>query len=76
MVINKVRGAVYARYKDIATLANSLGWSRQKLSMFVNGYREPNLSDIQVMAEAMNIDVAELALFFLELRSQKCDNKE
>lgn len=76
MVINKVRGAVYARYKDIATLANSLGWSRQKLSMFVNGYREPNLSDIQVMAEAMNIDVAELALFFLELRSQKCGNKE
>lgn len=76
MVINKVRGAVYARYKDIATLANSLGWSRQKLSMFVNGYREPNLSDIQVMAEAMHIDVAELALYFLELRSQKCDNKE
>lgn len=76
MIINKVRGAVYARYKDIATLAEKLGWSRQKLSMFVNGYREPNLSDIQVMAEAMEMDVAELALFFLELKSQKCDKQD
>ena len=37
MVINNVKGAVYARYKDIADLANALGWSRQKLSPIVNG---------------------------------------
>lgn len=73
MIINKVRGAVYARYKDIATLAKELGWSRQKLSMFVNGNREPSLSDIQAMAGAMEMDVAELALFFLELKSHNCD---
>ena len=73
MSINNVRGAVYARYKDIATLAEKIGWSRQKLSMFVNGNREPNLSDIQVIAGAMEMDVAELTLFFLELKSQKCD---
>ena len=73
MVINNVRGAVYARYKDIATLAEKIGWSRQKLSMFVNGYREPDLSDIQTMANAMEMDVAELTLFFLQLVSQNCD---
>lgn len=73
MVINKVKGAVYARYKDIAELAKVLGWSRQKLSPIVNGKREPTLSDIQAMAKAMDMDVAELASFFLELKSQNCD---
>ena len=73
MVINNVKGAVYARFKDIADLANTLGWSRQKLSPIVNGLKEPDLSDIQAMAEAMEMDVFELTLFFLELKSQKCD---
>ena len=75
MVINKVRGEVYARYKDIATLAKVIGWSRQKLSMFVNGLREPDLSEIQAMANAMEMDVVVLASFFLELKSQKCDKE-
>lgn len=73
MVINNVKGAVYARYKDIADLAKTLGWSRQKLSPIVNGKREPNLSDIQAMAKAMDMDADKLASFFLELKSQNCD---
>lgn len=73
MVINNVKGAVYARYKDIADLANTLGWSRQKLSPIVNGKKEPDLSEIQAMAEAMEMDVVQLASFFLELKSQNCD---
>lgn len=73
MFINNVKGAVYARYKDIAELAETLGWSRQKLSPIVNGKKEPTLSDIQAMAKAMDMDVAQLASFFLELKSQNCD---
>ena len=76
MKINNVRGAVYSRYKDIATLAKKIGWSRQKLSMFVNGYREPDLSEIQTMANAMEMDVVVLTSFFLELQSQKCDKEQ
>ena len=73
MVINNVKGAVYARYKDIADLANALGWSRQKLSPIVNGKKEPSLSDVQEMAKAMEMDVTQLTSFFLELKSQNCD---
>lgn len=73
MVINKVKGAVYARFKDIAELANKLGWSRQKLSPIVNGKKEPSLSDVQAMADAMEMESDILASFFLELKSQKCD---
>lgn len=73
MKINNVKGAVYARYKDIAELAQTLGWSRQKLSPIVNGKKEPSLSDIQAMAKAMEMDADELASFFLELKSQNCD---
>ena len=73
MVINNVKGAVYARYKDIADLANTLGWSRQKLSPIVQGKKEPSLSDVQEMAKALEMEVTQLTSFFLELKSQKCD---
>ena len=73
MVINKVRGAVYARYSDIAALAKTIGWSRQKLSPIVNGKKEPDLSEVQLMADAMDMDASVLASFFLELKSQNCD---
>ena len=73
MVINNVKGAVYARYKDIAELANTLGWSRQKLSPIVNGKKEPSLSDVQEMAKALEMEVTLLTSFFLELKSQNCD---
>ena len=74
MVINKVRGAVYARYSDIAALATKIGWSRQKLSPIVNGKKEPDLSEVQLMADVMDMDASVLASFFLELKSQKCDD--
>lgn len=73
MIINKVRGAVYERYSDIASLAKEIGWSRQKLSPIVNGKREPSLSDVQAMAKAMDMDADKLASFFLDLQSQNCD---
>lgn len=73
MIINKVRGAVYSRYNDIAALAKVIGWSRQKLSPIVNGKKEPDLSEVQAMADAMEMEASELASFFLELKSQNCD---
>ena len=73
MVINNVRGAVYARFSDIASLARVLGWSRQKLSPIVNGMKEPDLSEVQAMADAMEMEATVLTSFFLELKSQKCD---
>ena len=73
MKVNRVRGAIYSRFKDIAQLANVLGWSRQKLSALANGVREPSLNDIQLMANAMEMDVELLTSFFLELQSQNCD---
>lgn len=73
MVINNVKGAVYARFKDIADLANTLGWSRQKLSPIINGKKEPSLSDVQDIAKAMEMDVTQLTSFFLELKSRNCD---
>ena len=73
MINNKVKGEVYAKFKNIAELARVLGWSRQKLSLIVNGKREPNLSDIQAMAKALNIEADKLAVFFLEIKSHNCD---
>lgn len=74
MIINNVKGAVYARFDNIASLAKVLGWSRQKLSLIVNGKAEPTLSEIQAMSNAMCMGAEELASFFLELASQKVDD--
>ena len=74
MKVNRVKGAIYARFKDIAQLADVLGWSRQKLSALANGVREPSLNDIQLMANAMDMNVDLLTSFFLELKSQIFDN--
>lgn len=76
MIKNKVKGEVYAKFKNIAELAKVLGWSRQKLSLIVNGKREPSLSDVQAMAQAFNMNADKLALFFLEMKSQKWTIKE
>lgn len=70
---NKVRGAILSRYPTVSEFARKLGWSRQKLSYFVSGEREPSLSDIQLMAKHLVMDSTELASFFLDLQSQKCD---
>lgn len=75
MINNKVKGEVYAKFKNIAELAKIIGWNKQKLSLTVNGKREPNLSEVQTLANVLNIDVDKLASFFLELRSQKCDKQ-
>lgn len=73
MEVNRFRGEIYARFPDASAFSEKLGWSRQKLSNIVNGIREPKLSEVQDMALVMEMDVGEVASFFLHEKSHKCD---
>ena len=73
MAVNQVRGAILSRFKNESAFARALGWSRQRVNAFTSGARQPKLSDIQEMANALSMDASELSVFFLDLLSQKCD---
>ena len=69
------RSVVYGKYKSIADLARSPGWTRQKTTNIVNMKQEPSLHDVNLMADALDMTFEDVAEFFLRSKSQKCDEK-
>ena len=67
------RAEVYGKYKSIADLARSLGWTRQKATNIVNRKTEPSLEDVYSLSIALERPFEEVAEFFLHLWSHKCD---
>ena len=60
---NKLRGIILSKYRSMSDFSRELGWSRQKTSSIVSFDREPRLSDIQNMANHLDMDVSNLATF-------------
>lgn len=67
------RATVYGKYKSIASLARSLGWTRQKATNIVNRKTEPSLNDVNLLADALNLSFEDVAKFFLPESSHTCD---
>lgn len=60
-----LRGVVYAKFKSIAELAATIGWTRQKATNIVNGNVEPSLEDTDKLSKALGIGFERTARFFL-----------
>lgn len=71
---NTLRGAVYDKYPSLRAFSKAIGWDRTKTCNIVNGNREPRVSDLSDMSQALEIPVEELALFFLQNKSQNSDS--
>lgn len=69
-----LRGVVYDRFPSMRAFSRAIGWDRTKTCNIINGNREPRVSDLSDMSQALNIPVEELASFFLQNKSQKCDD--
>lgn len=67
------RGVVYSRFRSIAELGQTIGWTRQKTTNIVNGIVEPSLDDVEKLSRALGLSFEETARFFLPSRSQMCD---
>jgi transcriptional regulator with XRE-family HTH domain len=74
-VVNRVRGAIYERFRSESALASHLGWSRGKLTSYTSGRVQPKIDDIQRLAEALGKDPGEMLVLFLDLKSQIRDQK-
>lgn len=67
------RALIYANYDTEAQLADDLGWPRQKLNRMTNGMAMPNISELNDLAQKLNVDIGQIARIFLHNKSQNCD---
>lgn len=52
---NPIRGAIFSKYSSISAFAKAAGWSRNKASRIVNLVTKPSVSDMEKIAEVLDI---------------------
>lgn len=68
-----IRGLVYSRFKSVREFSRAVGWNRQKANLIVNCKQVPTVTDVNEMASALGVSVADVTNIFLGEKSQKCD---
>jgi len=66
----KLRGAIYSKFKSASACASVMGWHKQKLSKVINGQYVPNVDEIKEIAKVCQMSNAEFDVVFLPFRSQ------
>ena len=66
------RGLVFSKYKNISEFACAIGWSRNKASRIINGIQEPDVNDMEKMAEVLDIKTPEafISIFFRNMSTK------
>ena len=54
---NNLRGRIIAMYHTVNNFAKIMGWSNRKTYAIVNGKQEPTATDIDLMCEALNVQI-------------------
>ena len=71
--IEELATMINEKYGHEARMANDMGWTRQRLNKITNGRKEPDLEEVQAIAEKLEQPFARVAYIFL---SQKSTNGE
>lgn len=66
MALNEM---IQAKYDSESKLAHELGWPRQRLNKITNGKKEPDLEEVQALAEKLDHPFSEVAHIFLSQKS-------
>lgn len=67
--VQELRGLIYGKYDTEAQLAAELGWTKQRLNTITNGMREPNLGEVEALAEKLDKSVEDVVYIFLRHKS-------
>jgi len=59
MGVSPLRGRIVAMFGTIGKFAEAIGWSRRKVSDIVNKKQEATASDIEKMANLLQIELPE-----------------
>ena len=57
MGVSPLRGRIVAMFGTIGKFAEAIGWSRRKASAIVNKHQEATASDIEKMANLLQVDL-------------------
>lgn len=63
--IRELRGLIYTAYDSEADFANALGWTRQRLSRITNGSKEPDVEELNTLANGLGVSVEMVVKIFL-----------
>lgn len=67
--VKELRGLIYSQYNSETEFAHFIGWPRQRVNKITNGLKEPDINELNVLAEALNVSVGEMAQIFLRHKS-------
>lgn len=67
--IKELRGLIYNKFDSESDMARFLGWPRQRLNKITNGMKEPDVKELNEIAEALEKSVGDIAKIFLQHES-------
>ena len=73
--ILELNGLIHSRYDNEAQMASALGWPRQRLNKITNGDKEPDLDEVQQIADVLEVPFMSVAQIFLSKWSPIGDNR-
>lgn len=65
----ELRGLIYSKYETETQLAHDLGWTKQRLNVITTGKREPDLEEVEALAEKLGKSVGDMVHLFLRHKS-------
>ena len=63
--IMPLRGLIFSKFESESQYAKALGWSRQRLWKITTGRKDPDLNEVQHMAEVLCVSFMDVANIFL-----------
>lgn len=72
MNIGKFRSLIFSRYRSVREFSDAIGWSRSKVSRFLNGVRELDSDEMREFADFFDLTAEEFIAIFFENQFTKC----
>ena len=74
--IMPLNGLIHSKFETEKQMAEALGWPKQRLSKITCGIKEPDLDEVQSIANALNVSFMTVADIFLARTSPNGDDSE
>lgn len=65
MDINKLRGAIYSKYRSQSAFAASIEWHVNKVSRMMQGKYIPDIDEARLISDKLSLDARKMCDIFL-----------
>lgn len=65
----EIKSMIYGKFDTERDCADAIGWPRQRLNKITNGKKEPSVSEVVAIANAVDRSVEYVAGIFLRMMS-------